>query len=212
MRAPDMLARFMDTLPTATYKWKSAVLATSQLAPLEIASIAIAPQSQPRPDTRNSSARRPLRQPRQRTTLEGSVPCTESLPQRKPGGRKEDRGSAVLKNAESCQPASRYAERCARCPARCSAERKEERNGPFQGLSFCRQPASQPLRRTHRPVYSRRTRLGTVSAGLPRNRTWLSQWIPTSHTSYKSYFSNVYSQKFCIHSLSDLYLPTLTIM
>jgi hypothetical protein len=77
------------------------------------------------PDSQNSSARRPLRQ---RTTVEGSVPCTESLPQRKPGGRKEDRGSAVLKKAESRQPASCYAECSARCPACCSAVPKEERS------------------------------------------------------------------------------------
>jgi hypothetical protein len=35
---------------------------------------------------------------------------------------------AVLKNAESRQPASRYAARSARCTARCSAGQKEERS------------------------------------------------------------------------------------
>jgi hypothetical protein len=42
--------------------------------------------------------------------MEDSLACTEPL-------RKEDRCSAAEKNAESRQPASRYAERSARYPA-----------------------------------------------------------------------------------------------
>jgi hypothetical protein len=47
-------------------------------------------------------------------------------------------------------------------------------------------PPASPLTATQnaRPEYSRRTRLWTVFAGPPQNRTWLSQWIPTSHKSF----------------------------
>jgi hypothetical protein len=53
---------------------------------------------------------------------------TEPLPQGNPDSHKDDSGLALLKNAESRQTASRYAERSIRCPARCSAVPKEERS------------------------------------------------------------------------------------
>jgi hypothetical protein len=98
----------------ASNKWTSVLLATSQPAPPEIASIANARQSQLRSRLENSSAARLLRQP---TTVEDSVACTEPLPQGKPGGRKEDRCYAAWKNAKSRQLASLFDERSARYPA-----------------------------------------------------------------------------------------------
>jgi hypothetical protein len=67
----------------ASSKWTSVLLATSQPAPPEIASIAFCRQSQPRSRLENSSAGRLLRQP---ATIEDSLACTVPLQQGRPGG------------------------------------------------------------------------------------------------------------------------------
>jgi hypothetical protein len=66
-------------------------------------------------------------------------------PHRRPDGHKEDCCSAASKNAESRQPASRYAERSDGCPAGALVLKQ---NGPFQGSSF-RRPV---MRRSSPPL------------------------------------------------------------
>jgi hypothetical protein len=102
----------------AAYNWTSALLATPQLTPPEITSIA------------------------------GPLLCWKKKKQlftRHSFHRKEDCCSAASKNAKSRQPASRYAECSTWCPA---GELGLKQNGPFQGSSFRRPVArgsSPPL-------------------------------------------------------------------
>jgi hypothetical protein len=113
-----MLIRFMVTLSTSEnlLYWQR-----HKPAPLEIASITITRQSLLRSRLEYCSAAR--------------------LPSH---CHKEDYGLAVLKNAESHQPASRYAAHSARCTARCSAVPKEERSTALfkATVSADSQPAS----------------------------------------------------------------------
>jgi hypothetical protein len=153
------------------------------------------------PDSGNSSVRRPLCQ---QTTVEGSIPCAVSLPlvsrshapdsgnssakrplrqrttvekARSPAlrlCRKEDRGSAVLTNAEPRQQASRYAERSTLCRARCSDEGKEKRDGPFQGPNFCRQPASQLTATQNTPPGTQQAQPAWKSFRRPATKSYVA--------------------------------------
>jgi hypothetical protein len=121
-----MLVRFTVTLSTSEHLlyWQR-----HKPAPLEITMIAITRQSLPRSRLEYCSAAR--------------------LPSRR---HKEDYGLAVLKNAESRQPASRYAARSARCTARCLAVPKEERSTALfrATVSADSQPASRYAARSAR--------------------------------------------------------------
>jgi hypothetical protein len=149
----------------------------SQLAPLEIASIATARQSQPRSRLRKQlclETTPPADLGRRLDPLH-SVTASKKTAVRLYWTPSNASQLAAMQSAlPGVQPSARLNKKknATAFPGPPVFTGKEKHDGPFQGPSFCRQPANCYAEHTARHPAGA-TRLGTVFAGLPRNCTWL---------------------------------------